>query len=982
MVKNPYMETWPFFARPISYLPMAIVTLATIIMLYLGTIASKWGNFPIYIAGCVEASSKRRPILPYSSGDHCYPLFWHITAMVHPCLEIGEIIGPICEAVYLSRDGTLDHLKHLNRISKVNKKFRDWAISIMWTDLESPLPLLMSLPKDLIKVLVGPTRTPTLVLTREPTKEEVEQFLTRSQRVRILTLPGRRKPSKGMSTKRAQPEYISVAPQVYTSLSNATLALSQTMFPKMLSLTIVGGYPEFEPILCHLPPTLSEIQLLYDKYHPGSSEGYERLGRYIARHHGRLRSLATFTHMPFRVANELACSLDQLRHLTINCVKLQTFYHIASLHTLQSLEMRFRDADLKLVDERSFPSLKYLVVSCDCLSVAIGLIPKLTCPPLTKLKIKTNTPPPVIIPQYPGGPGIRDPIQVATQKGLWRQLFKVIGAQRSWWLESLEILENPCIERGTLLTFDALKPLLVLKSLRRLKVVTADGIIVQNEDYDVLFDCLPGLEGAKIASPPKVEPIYCVYMPHKLFKFVADEADRKLSTEEQNGLIKAVQSPETVLSTGVRAGGQKFFVIQAQSGSRSIYGKKQADGIVIVKTTQAILVAEYNAPLQAAETTPIVENLADYLLLRKQLSKRIYGQDPEGTRKKLLKELSMYKPVFSTALNHPKFNIWSTPKWAHDEAQVLLDDMAQTLKIPKSEPVESTLPEASPSTQYLTHLSLILSSPVTTETFVARFDSLIGRISAHTYLTTGALFLWGVGYPTDDTDRRNNGTPMSISSTQSTPRPIKVLMESPVIPPLSLNPNHERSDSMPPGLTFSSRISDPTPLPFSSMLPPTTTFHTNGNGYVNGIRKRSRSPSTDDCFRRPAPSRFSLRMNGATPSRVEELKFDLDGIRQRISMDVAQESALLRELQALGHDIPARETPEESVLRLKLQKVEEELRAETNMRMEAEAALMDIKRECNDPFIIPALYEAAEAVSRLTTRVLQAVHDDTASALA
>ena len=40
----------------------------------------------------------------------------------------------------------------------------------------------------------------------------------------------------------------------------------------------------------------------------------------------------------------------------------------------------------------------------------------------------------------------------------------------------------------------------------------------------------------------------------------------------------------------------------------------QADGCVLVKTKQAILVAEYRAPLQAAECTPVVEGLADYLI--------------------------------------------------------------------------------------------------------------------------------------------------------------------------------------------------------------------------------------------------------------------------------------------------------------------------------------------------------------------------------
>lgn len=89
-----------------------------------------------------------------------------------------------------------------------------------------------------------------------------------------------------------------------------------------------------------------------------------------------------------------------------------------------------------------------------------------------------------------------------------------------------------------------------------------------------------------------------------------------------------------VQSGGVRLAGQKFFTLSVND--RSIYGKKQvpdrsitlwlfrvltsfflssqADGCVIVKTTQAVLVAEYAAPIQAPEATPIVESLADYLI--------------------------------------------------------------------------------------------------------------------------------------------------------------------------------------------------------------------------------------------------------------------------------------------------------------------------------------------------------------------------------
>lgn len=40
----------------------------------------------------------------------------------------------------------------------------------------------------------------------------------------------------------------------------------------------------------------------------------------------------------------------------------------------------------------------------------------------------------------------------------------------------------------------------------------------------------------------------------------------------------------------------------------------QPDGCVLVKTTQAILVAEYLAPVQQPEAVDVVEKLADYLI--------------------------------------------------------------------------------------------------------------------------------------------------------------------------------------------------------------------------------------------------------------------------------------------------------------------------------------------------------------------------------
>jgi len=91
----------------------------------------------------------------------------------------------------------------------------------------------------------------------------------------------------------------------------------------------------------------------------------------------------------------------------------------------------------------------------------------------------------------------------------------------------------------------------------------------------------------------------------------AASAGYNLSATEQSEILKAHGNLDTTQSNGIRLGGQKYFTLQAND--RSIYLKKGADGALLVKTKQAILVAEYNAPVQAPEATTVVEGLADYL---------------------------------------------------------------------------------------------------------------------------------------------------------------------------------------------------------------------------------------------------------------------------------------------------------------------------------------------------------------------------------
>jgi len=85
-----------------------------------------------------------------------------------------------------------------------------------------------------------------------------------------------------------------------------------------------------------------------------------------------------------------------------------------------------------------------------------------------------------------------------------------------------------------------------------------------------------------------------------------------LSTQEQKEIVNAFANADQVQASGIRLAGQKFFTLRITD--RSIYLKKQSDGAILVKTKQAVLVAEYLAPIQAPEATLVVESLADYLI--------------------------------------------------------------------------------------------------------------------------------------------------------------------------------------------------------------------------------------------------------------------------------------------------------------------------------------------------------------------------------
>lgn len=77
-------------------------------------------------------------------------------------------------------------------------------------------------------------------------------------------------------------------------------------------------------------------------------------------------------------------------------------------------------------------------------------------------------------------------------------------------------------------------------------------------------------------------------------------------------LVRGFSDPSNLFASGLHIQGQKNFCIKADP--RSIYGKHDAEGVMCVKTKQAILIAHYPAGIQAGEAALIVEKMADYLI--------------------------------------------------------------------------------------------------------------------------------------------------------------------------------------------------------------------------------------------------------------------------------------------------------------------------------------------------------------------------------
>lgn len=74
---------------------------------------------------------------------------------------------------------------------------------------------------------------------------------------------------------------------------------------------------------------------------------------------------------------------------------------------------------------------------------------------------------------------------------------------------------------------------------------------------------------------------------------------------------KDTETPKRVQSTGLHIAGEKYIVLKADE--TSLYGKKGKEGVVIVKTKQALLITHYPETVQPGVAANTVEKLGIYL---------------------------------------------------------------------------------------------------------------------------------------------------------------------------------------------------------------------------------------------------------------------------------------------------------------------------------------------------------------------------------
>ncbi|KAL2046675.1 hypothetical protein ABVK25_011647 [Lepraria finkii] len=94
----------------------------------------------------------------------------------------------------------------------------------------------------------------------------------------------------------------------------------------------------------------------------------------------------------------------------------------------------------------------------------------------------------------------------------------------------------------------------------------------------------------------------------------ASSPDFKVEPAEVQDVLASYKQtePKKIFETGFKIAGDKYFTLKADD--RSVYGKKGREGMIIVKTKQALLLAHYPETVQPGSASLTVEKLGDYLI--------------------------------------------------------------------------------------------------------------------------------------------------------------------------------------------------------------------------------------------------------------------------------------------------------------------------------------------------------------------------------
>jgi profilin len=92
----------------------------------------------------------------------------------------------------------------------------------------------------------------------------------------------------------------------------------------------------------------------------------------------------------------------------------------------------------------------------------------------------------------------------------------------------------------------------------------------------------------------------------------ANTGNLTLQPNEIQEIVAGFADASQVQMKGFHIEGVKQFCIRADS--RSIYGKHELEGVMCVKTKQAIIIAHYPTGVVAGNAANVIEKMGDYLI--------------------------------------------------------------------------------------------------------------------------------------------------------------------------------------------------------------------------------------------------------------------------------------------------------------------------------------------------------------------------------